>query len=271
MIIHAGTTTLRSQSLLMHSVGHVMSTSIQKGAGRVIEWRSRTSKNAGNFAVVAEETPLRWAQHAGAKGVTPVGMEILLFEHVNSQEAQDLLLLALFKSECGRIPGSAGENDLTVGLLNKKLDDLVAAESRSDKETILRWLLSHTTPTMMKWICCIILKDIRIYVSEGRVLRDYHPDAEDLYNVRCDLKMVIEELRDRSKRALRKDLEPGSCARPQLALPVPSAKQAFQRMRGAEFSLEYKFDGERMQLHRNGDKIEMYSRNSVEHTKRSGL
>lgn len=28
--------------------------------------------------------------------------------------------------------------------------------------------------------------------------------------------------------------------------------------------------GERMQLHRNGDKIEMYSRNSVDHTKRSG-
>lgn len=69
---------------------------------------------------------------------------------------------ALFKSECGRIPGSPGEDDLRVGQLNSKLDELVAAESRGDQETVLRWLVTQTTPTMMKWICCIILKDVRV-------------------------------------------------------------------------------------------------------------
>lgn len=40
-----------------------------------------------------------------------------------------------------------------------------------------------------------------------------------------------------------KDLEPGSCARPQMARQVSTARDAFQRMRGSDFSLEYKFDG----------------------------
>jgi hypothetical protein len=69
---------------------------------------------------------------------------------------------SLFKGHCGRIEGSPGQNDLTVGMLNDKLDELVAKEDRDGKVEVLRWLVDHTTPVMMKWICYIILKDVRV-------------------------------------------------------------------------------------------------------------
>jgi hypothetical protein len=66
--------------------------------------------------------------------------------------------------------------------------------------------LSNTNLPDMPKLGVTILRRVlvQIHLSEGRVLRAYHPDADDLYNVRCDLKLVIEELKDRNKRALRK-------------------------------------------------------------------
>jgi DNA ligase-4 len=37
-------------------------------------------------------------------------------------------------------------------------------------------------------------------ISEKGVFHEFHPDAEDLFNVTCDLKLVCEKLNDRSQR-----------------------------------------------------------------------
>ena len=44
------------------------------------------------------------------------------------------------------------------------------------------------------------------------------------------------------------DIEPGSCIRPQLAHRSNSPEDALQRMGGKPFTIEFKFDGERMQV-----------------------
>ena len=36
----------------------------------------------------------------------------------------------------------------------------------------------------------IILKDLKLGISEKRILRDLHPDAEDYFNVTMDLQKV---------------------------------------------------------------------------------
>lgn len=41
-------------------------------------------------------------------------------------------------------------------------------------------------------------------MSDKSVLRDFHPDAEDLYNVTMDLSTVCKELKDRNKRMPRR-------------------------------------------------------------------
>lgn len=56
--------------------------------------------------------------------------------------------------------------------------------------------------------------------SEERILRDYHVDAEELYNVTMDLPRVIAELRDPAKRLASRHFQPGAAVKPQLALMV---------------------------------------------------
>lgn len=50
-------------------------------------------------------------------------------------------------------------------------------------------------------LCCVPLQ---IGMSDKSVLRDFHPDAEDLYNVTMDLSTVCNELKDRNKRMPRR-------------------------------------------------------------------
>lgn len=45
-----------------------------------------------------------------------------------------------------------------------------------------------------------ILLDLKLGISEKNIFHEFHPDAEDLFNVTCDLKLVCEKLKDRSKR-----------------------------------------------------------------------
>lgn len=45
---------------------------------------------------------------------------------------------------------------------------------------------------------------LQIGMSDKTILKDFHPDAEDLYNVTMDLSTVCMELRDRNKRMPRR-------------------------------------------------------------------
>ncbi|XP_049405682.1 DNA ligase 4-like [Solanum stenotomum] len=42
--------------------------------------------------------------------------------------------------------------------------------------------------------------DLKLGISEKSIFHEFHPDAEDLFNVTCDLKLVCEKLRDRCQR-----------------------------------------------------------------------
>lgn len=45
-----------------------------------------------------------------------------------------------------------------------------------------------------------MILDLKLGISEKSIFHEFHPDAEDLFNVTCDLKLVCEKLRDRSQR-----------------------------------------------------------------------
>lgn len=107
--------------------------------------------------------------------------------------------------------------------------------NRAEKASILSGLIKKTNALEMKWILMIILKgpfitfqsyfifvisilivwfffsalvkvvflfliDLKLGISEKSIFHEFHPDAEELFNVTCDLKLVCEKLRDRSQR-----------------------------------------------------------------------
>ncbi|XP_038710852.1 DNA ligase 4 isoform X2 [Tripterygium wilfordii] len=155
---------------------------------------------------------------------------------------------------------------LTIKELNDLLDRLASSENRAEKTDILSTMIQKTNAQEMKWIIMIILKDLKLGISEKSIFLEFHPDAEDLFNVTCDLKLVCEKLRDPNQRHKRQDIEVGKAVRPQLATRVGDATTAWKKLQGKEVVVECKFDGDRIQIHKNGAEIHYYSRNFLDHS-----
>ncbi|KAF3452747.1 hypothetical protein FNV43_RR03180 [Rhamnella rubrinervis] len=155
---------------------------------------------------------------------------------------------------------------LTINELNELLDRLASSESRAEKTTVLSTLIKKTNAQEMKSIIMIILKDLKLGISEKSIFHEFHPDAEDLFNVTCDLKLVCEKLSNRSQRHKRQDIEVGKAVRPQLAMRVGNATVAWKKLHGKEVLIECKFDGDRIQIHKNGTEVHYFSRNFLDHS-----
>ncbi|CAK9226296.1 unnamed protein product [Sphagnum troendelagicum] len=89
---------------------------------------------------------------------------------------------------------------LKIKDVNSYLDRLAAAEDSKEKIAKLAELINKTNVQEMRWIIMIILKELKLGISEKTVFSVFHPDAEDLFNVTCDLKLVCERLCDRTQR-----------------------------------------------------------------------
>nr|KYP46728.1 DNA ligase 4 [Cajanus cajan] len=174
---------------------------------------------------------------------------------------------ALVASEVLQRRQGTASGGLTIRELNELLDRLASAESRAEKILVLSTLIQKTNAQEMKWIIMIILKDLKLGISEKSIFHEFHPDAEDLFNVTCDLKLVCEKLRDRNQRHKRQDIEVGKAVRPQLAKRVGNATEAWKKLHGKEVVVECKFDGDRIQIHKNGTEIHFFSRqNFIDHS-----
>ncbi|KDO61934.1 hypothetical protein CISIN_1g0010823mg, partial [Citrus sinensis] len=136
----------------------------------------------------------------------------------------------------------------------------------AEKISVLSTLIKKTNAQEMKWIIMIILKDLKLGISEKSIFHEFHPDAEDLFNVTCDLKLVCEKLKDRNQRHKRQDIEVGKAVRPQLAMRIGDAHAAWRKLHGKEVVIECKFDGDRIQIHKNGSEIHYFSRSFLDHS-----
>ncbi|CAI5516534.1 unnamed protein product [Closterium sp. Naga37s-1] len=168
--------------------------------------------------------------------------------------------MEVLKKRQQELPG-----DLTIADVNALLDDLAAAGPREAKVAVVDRMRNATNPTQLKWILLIILQGLHFGMSDKSVLRAFHPDAEEVFNHTCDLRRLCHSLPSRAVRAKRQDIEPGSAVRPQLARRVDTAEAAWSLMKGKEAVVECKFDGDRVQIHKNGATINFFSRNFKEH------
>ncbi|KAH9305329.1 hypothetical protein KI387_009733, partial [Taxus chinensis] len=154
---------------------------------------------------------------------------------------------------------------LKIKDVNDLLDRLAAVENREGKTMVLQELISKTNAVEMKWILMIILKDMKLAMSEKSLFHEFHPDAEDMFNVTCDLQMVCKKLRNRHERYKRQDIEVGKAVRPQLASRVADVETAWKKLHGKQVVVECKFDGDRIQVHKNGREVHFFSRNFFDH------
>lgn len=191
----------------------------------------------------------------------------------------EVLQESLFRKNCSVQDTSSIElrKQVTIGDVNAKLDELVAAAGDTKKQAgILRYFMRRCTPTHMKWLTKIILKHLNINISEGRIFKLWHTDALEVFNNSgMSLRKVFNEMTDEDK-PWSCDISPGNAVRPQLARAVMSPAAGFKLMSQSEyrnadgqleFLVESKFDGERIQIHRcKGGKTCYFSRVALDHS-----
>ncbi|UKZ79161.1 DNA ligase 4 [Trichoderma virens FT-333] len=147
--------------------------------------------------------------------------------------------------------------DMTIAEVNHQLDKLAASSGEAENLRIFETFYNRMNAEELMWLIRIILKQMKVGATEKTFLYLWHPDGETLFSVSSSLKRVCWELYDPEFR-LEQD-EAGialmQCLQPQLAqFQMPAS---FQKMiellrpteDDAEFWIEEKLDGERMQMH----------------------
>ena len=140
--------------------------------------------------------------------------------------------------------------------------------SRARKEELLHDLLRRATPVEAKHLVKVIYGEMRHGVSEGIMLDGIAKAAGIKTRIVRRANQLWGELGEVAAVAMKEGEEGLRGAslhlfrpvKPMLAQIVESHAEAFERYDG-RVALEYKLDGARVQIHRQGEEVRIYSRN----------
>ena len=158
-----------------------------------------------------------------------------------------------------------------------KIANLEGKGSQDLKMKYISSLLNDATPLEAKFVLNILLGTLRLGIAENTVMdalaigftgkKEYRKQIEDAYNVSSDLGKVSEVIVSEGLDGIKKfQISLFSPVRPMLADRIKSEKEAAEKMPD-EFAAEYKLDGERVQIHKQADKIILFSRSLENITK----
>lgn len=133
---------------------------------------------------------------------------------------------------------------------------------QKDQVAIMTKFLKVCTAEEIKWIVRIILKDLKLGIKADVVLKEFHSDAQDYFNLTNSLKQICRKFEDQSV-SLKDELMLFQPIKPMLAGKKPLE---YFDARQKEYLLETKFDGERLQVHISGNEIKMFSRNGKDYS-----
>lgn len=147
-----------------------------------------------------------------------------------------------------------------------KMATVSGNRAQSKKLEILRELLSSASPTEAKYITRTVIEELRVGVGEGTI-RDALSQAFDVdkaiveraHMLTNDLGLVAEVSKEEGVEGLQKlSLNPGKPVKPMLAQLSPGIETSITEM-GWAFC-ETKYDGIRVQIHRLGDDVNVFTR-----------
>ncbi len=147
-----------------------------------------------------------------------------------------------------------------------KMAEISGNRAQFKKIDYLMELLSSAAPVEAKYLTRTVLEELRVGVGEGTI-RDAISQAfnipkevaERAHMLTNDMGLVAEVARMEGEEGLRKlTLKPGKPVKPMLAQLSPGIKESVEEMGWA--ICETKYDGIRVQIHRNGDEIDIFTR-----------
>jgi len=132
-------------------------------------------------------------------------------------------------------------------------------------------LLSDATPSEAKFIMRTVTGELRLGVADYTVLdaaasaflggKSERGAIERAYNVHPDLGYVVAQVAESGLRGVQAiKVEVGVPIRPMLAERLSTATAIVKKMGDKVVAAEYKLDGERLQIHKDGGSVELFSR-----------
>ncbi len=151
-----------------------------------------------------------------------------------------------------------------------KIAKLEGARSQDMKIKYISSLLNDASPLEAKFILKILLGTLRLGVAENTVMdalaitfsenKENRKILQHAYNVSSDLGEVAETIAKKGLKGIEEfKITLFNPIRPMLADRIRSEEEAAEKF-GSKFAAEYKLDGERVQLHIEGDKVILFSR-----------
>ncbi|MED5275563.1 MAG: ATP-dependent DNA ligase [Thermoproteota archaeon] len=151
-----------------------------------------------------------------------------------------------------------------------KISKLEGKGSQEMKMKYVSSMLNDATPQESKFILKILLGTLLLGIAENTVMdalaiaftgkKENREIIENAYNVSSDLGKVAEVISTGGVSEIEKfQIKLFSPIRPMLADRIKSGEETVEKFQ-EKFAAEYKLDGERAQIHKQKDKIEIFSR-----------
>ena len=165
------------------------------------------------------------------------------------------------------------QQPLTVQRVYETLDKMAKASGSGAvdaKMSLLAGLLADATPKEAKYIMRTVTGNLRLGIADMTVLdalaiaygggKETREHIERAYNISSDLGRVARVVAEKGLEGIKKFqvivFEP---IRPMLAERLSSPEEILDKL-GGKCIAEYKYDGERIQAHKKGDEVILYSR-----------
>jgi DNA ligase-1 len=162
---------------------------------------------------------------------------------------------------------------MTVERVYSTFDKVARTAGSGSQETKLRLissLLNDATAAEGRYIIKFVMGQLRLGIADYTVLdalavaftgdKANRQVLENAYNVSSDLGTVAKLLATKGLAAVRSiKITLFKPIRPMLAERIRTAEEALERMQG-KAAIEYKLDGERVQVHKGKDRVELFSR-----------
>jgi DNA ligase-1 len=173
----------------------------------------------------------------------------------------------------GRLQSTFLQEPLTVSDVYSELDSLAHLSGSGSQEAKLRSLaslLNRASPREARYLIRTTLGQLRLGVADFTILdalaqaftgdKGNRPALERAYNISSDLGAVAKAAAEGGLEALAEfNVTVGRPIRPMLAERLSSAQEIIDKL-GGKCAAEFKYDGERMQIHKHGREVTLFSR-----------
>ena len=161
---------------------------------------------------------------------------------------------------------------LTVERVYETLERISNVTGSKSIETKIRYLnniIADSEPIEAKYIMRTVVGKLRLGIADQTVLdalaeaftedKRNKKELESAYNITSDLGKIANIVASNGLKAVKElKLKVGNPVRPMLAERLSSANEIIEKI--GECAIEYKLDGERLQIHKSKDETRIYSR-----------